>query len=77
MSEGSLLTAPGRARLEAAVLLAALAILVPVLAPAGVGAALTARSAGHPRWLAALVAALWCGLLGAALRGAVGMELLP
>jgi len=77
MSEGSLLSAPGRARLEAAVALAALAILVPALAPAGAGVALTARRAGNPRWLAALLAALWCGLLGASMRGAVGMGLLP
>jgi hypothetical protein len=74
---GTLLFAPGRAALEAAVLLAALAILVPLCAPPALACALVARRRDNPRWLAALVAAAWCGLLGVVVRLALGVAVAP
>jgi hypothetical protein len=71
-----LLFAPGRLALEAAVLLAALAILVPLCAPGAMACALTARHRGNRRGLAALVAAVWCGVLGLVLRRALGLGIL-
>lgn len=68
---------PGRAWLELAVLASALAILIPLAAAAGIGAALGARRATNPRWRAALAAACWCGLLGVALRTLLGMAIAP
>ena len=68
---------PGRAAVEAAVLLAAVTILIPLCAPAGAGCAVLARRAGDDRWRAAFLASLWCGLLGAAVRGALGVSLVP
>jgi hypothetical protein len=50
---------------------------VPLAALAGVAAALGARRRGNARWLAAAVAAVWCGLLGALLRGALGVGVVP
>jgi hypothetical protein len=73
----AMLFAPGRLQLEGAVLLAALAILVP-LAALGAGAcAVAARRKGNRRWLAAFLAAVWCGVLGIVLRRALGVPLLP
>jgi hypothetical protein len=72
-----LLFAPGRLQLEAAILLAALAILVPLAAPGAGACALAARRKGNRRWLAAFLAATWCGLLGIALRRALAVPLLP
>jgi|GEM_PF-2934425 len=69
-----LLFAPGRLALEGAVLLAAAAILVPLCAPGGMACALAARRKGNPRWLAALAAAAWCGVLGVVVRLALGLS---
>jgi hypothetical protein len=71
------LFAPGRASLEGAILLAALAVLFPLASPGGMVLALSARRAGNSRWLAAFAAAVWCGLLGGALRTALGLSLVP
>jgi hypothetical protein len=73
----ALLFAPGRRWLEASVLAAAVSLLVPSLAVVAVGAALLSRRAGNSRWLAALLAALWCGLLGTVVRGALGIAVVP
>jgi hypothetical protein len=76
--EGSLaVTAPGRGWLEATVVLAAVAILLPVLSVPAVVAGFRARRAGNPRWLAGLLASVWCGLLGILLRAALGATLVP
>jgi hypothetical protein len=69
--------APGRLALEAAVLLSAITILVPVVVAGAVPCALLARRAGNGRWPAALAAAVWCGLLGAGLRLALGTTVVP
>jgi hypothetical protein len=68
---------PGRVPLEGSLLLSAVSILVPVLSPAAAGCAVLARRAENPSWRAALVAALWCGVLGLAVRGFFGAGLLP
>jgi len=68
---------PGRPSLEWAVVLAALGILVPVVALGSAGFALRARRQGSPRWLAALLASLWCLGLGLVLRRAGGIGVFP
>src|SRR5260221_10535968 len=73
----ALLFAPGRLALEAAVLLAALALLVPACAPPALACALLARRKGNRRWSAAFVAAAWCGLLGVVIRLALGLPVAP
>jgi hypothetical protein len=73
----TVLFAPGRLQLEGAILLAATAILIPLAAPGAGACALAARRKGNPRWLAAFLAATWCGLLGMALRRALGVHILP
>src|ERR1700681_3711666 len=55
--------APGRGWLELAVLLAAAGIVIPLCGVLAVPVVLKARRAGSPRWLAALLAAVWCSLL--------------
>src|SRR5260221_2096412 len=74
---GALLFSPGRLALEAAILLAALAILVPSCAPPALACALRARRKGNRRWPAAFVAAAWCGLLGVVIRLALGLPVAP
>lgn len=69
--------APGRVALELSILLSALAILVPVCALGAIPAALVARRSGNSRWLAALIAGVWCLLLGVVVRGLTGMGLFP
>jgi hypothetical protein len=69
----ALLLAPGRLALEAAVLLAAVAILLPLCAPGAMACALAARRRGNRRGLAAFVTAAWCGLLGVVIRRALGL----
>lgn len=71
-----LLFAPGRAALEAAILLAAVALLLPLCAPGAMGCALWARRRGNPRGLAALVTAAWCGVLGIVVRQVLGLGVL-
>jgi len=71
------LWAPGRASLEAGVILAAFAIVVPILAVPSVLFALRARYRGHPRWLAVGVAGVWCCLLGLAVRSGMGLGFVP
>lgn len=69
--------APGRVVFECSVLLSALALLFPVAAlPAG-GLAVWAGRRGAGRWLAALAAALWCGLLGGLLRAGLALPVAP
>ena len=75
--DGALLFSPGRLALEGAILLAALAILVPLCAPPALACALLARRRGNRRWLAAFVAAAWCGLLGVVIRIALGLPVAP
>jgi hypothetical protein len=74
---GATLLAPGRGAFEAALVLAAFALLVPLCSPCALAAAVLARRAKHPRWLAAALAAAWCGLLGGAFRGMIGLGLAP
>jgi hypothetical protein len=69
--------APGRGALEVSVLLSALAILVPVCSLGAVVSAVVSRRSGSPRWLAALIAAIWCGMLGVVVRYVIGIELVP
>jgi len=69
--------APGRAPLEVSVLASAIAILIPICVVVAIPAALVARRAGNGRWLAALLAAIWCGLLGSAVRYLLGVGLIP
>lgn len=71
------LWAPGRGMLELSVLASALTILVPVLVLGAIGCAVVARRRGHPRGTVALVAAVWCLLLGVALRHVVGLPIVP
>lgn len=73
----AVLFAPGRGALEASVILSALTLLVPVCCVGAVGFATVARRAGNRRWLAALVAGVWCGVLGLALRAVLGMGVVP
>jgi len=72
----ALLFAPGRLALEAAVLLAAVAILLPLCAPGAMACALTAHRRGNRRGLAAFAAAAWCGVLGVIVRRALGLGIL-
>ncbi len=73
----SQLFAPGRAWLELSILAAALAIVLPVLSTVALLGALGARARGNRRWLAAALAAIWCGFLGVAVRSHLGMGLVP
>lgn len=69
--------APGRPSLELSVLLSALAIVIPMLSiGAGLFAVRSSRQ-GHPRARAALIAAVWCGVLGVIIRLGGGLEVLP
>jgi len=68
---------PGRAAVEWSILCSALGILFPLLALIGAGFALRARRQGSGRWLASLLAALWCAVLGGFVRLAVGFGLFP
>ncbi len=69
--------APGRGALECSVVLSALAILVPLLFVGAVSCAWLARRRGHPRWLIATIAAVWCGFLGAFIRYGTGLPIVP
>jgi hypothetical protein len=73
----ALLWAPGRAALEIAVILAALAIIVPIVAAPAVLFAMRARRRGHPRWLAVAGASVWCAFLGIAVRVGLGLGFVP
>jgi len=68
---------PGRAAVEWSILCGAVGLLFPLLALIGAGFALRARRQGSTRWLAALLAALWCAVLGGIVRLAVGFGLFP
>lgn len=68
---------PGRGALEWSILCSAIGLLFPLLALAGAGFALRARLQGNSRWLAALLAALWCLILGGSVRLALGFGLVP
>jgi hypothetical protein len=74
---GSALFAPGRGWLEGSIVLAAFSILVPMLSLLSILCSLGARRAHNSRWLAALIAAIWCGILGVVVRTAMGMGVLP
>jgi hypothetical protein len=74
---GNELLAPGRKWLEVCVGLSAFAIVVPALILAAVPCALRARALYNRRWLAAVMAACWCGLLGVLFRGWLGVGLFP
>jgi hypothetical protein len=68
---------PGRSSLQWSVVFSALAILVPMLSVVAVFFALRCRHQHGPRWLVALVAALWCALLGSAFRAFGGLPIIP
>jgi hypothetical protein len=68
---------PGRAAIEWSILCCAAGLLFPVLAVAGAGFALRARHLGSPRWLAALLCAVWCAVLGGTLRVGLNFSLVP
>lgn len=68
---------PGRASLEWSILCSAVGLLFPLLALVGAGFAIRARRQGSPRWLAALLAALWCLVLGGSVRLALGFGFIP
>ncbi len=69
--------APGRAALEWSILFAALSLIVPGLGAVSVPFALRARGQGSARWIAALIMAMWCTLLGVYLRYRLGERILP
>lgn len=71
------LWAPGRSSLEGAVLCATLAILCPLAALGSIAFALRTRRAGNGRWMAALLAGVWCCFLGSMLRAIAGLPLIP
>jgi len=71
------LTPPGRASFEWAVLFAAIALVFPLSALLGVGFAERARRRGYARWPGAMAIALWCGILGAILRGLLHLGVVP
>jgi hypothetical protein len=70
-------TPRGKATFDWAIAFAALALIFPISALVAVGLALETRRRGYRRWPAVLVMALWCGLLGALLRGMLKMGLVP
>lgn len=69
--------APGRTALELSVVCSAIALLAPVAALAAGALAVVARRTGSSVWARALAAAIWCGFLGLAIRGALGAGVLP
>jgi hypothetical protein len=71
------LWAPGRSSLEWSVALSAIAIVAPVCSLGAAGFAIRCRRAGGQRWRAALLAAVWCGLIGIAFRRVGGLGLIP
>lgn len=73
----SALTPPGRASFEWAVLFAALALVLPLSALVGLGFAERARRRGYARWPGAMAMAVWCGILGAVLRGLLHLGVVP
>ncbi|HTC23849.1 MAG TPA: hypothetical protein VK688_05770 [Gemmatimonadales bacterium] len=68
---------PGRGWLELTIGFCAAALIAPLCFPGAVAAALLARRAGNARWLAGLIAAVWCTMLGVALRAELGMPVVP
>jgi hypothetical protein len=68
---------PGRASLQWSIILSAFTILVPMLAIGAIWFALRCRREKGPRWLAALLAACWCTLLGVAFRLFGGLPIIP
>ncbi|MHB8681855.1 MAG: hypothetical protein ACYDA2_07155 [Acidimicrobiales bacterium] len=71
------MTKPGQGSFEWSVMFAATAVLLPMTGLVGVAFALRARRLGSRRWLAALLAAGWCVLLGCLLRVRLGMAIVP
>jgi hypothetical protein len=71
------LTAPGRSSFDWAVLLAALALLIPVSGLASVLFAERSRRRGYPRWKAAMAIGIWCLVLGVSLRAVMHVGVLP
>jgi hypothetical protein len=67
----------GRASVEWSVCAAAFALLFPELALLGVAFAIRSRRHGSPRWLAALLASVWCGILGVIVRLYVHLGVAP
>ena len=67
----------GRGWLELSILASIAAIGVPVCSALALGAALLARRATNRRWLAAALAAVWCGFLGLLVRTALGGGFVP
>jgi hypothetical protein len=75
--DSSRLYQPGRSSLEWSVLCSALSLILPVAIVFALLFARRARRRGSPRWLAALLAAVWCGLLGVYVRFAFGFPIVP
>ena len=71
------LLVPGRASFDWSVLCAAAAIVVPVVAVAGVTFAALSRRQHYGRWKAALAVNLWCAFLGIMIRGYLHVEVFP
>jgi hypothetical protein len=68
---------PGRASLQWSVILSAFTILVPMLGIGAIWFALRCRRQNGARWFAALLAACWCMVLGAAFRLFGGLPIIP
>lgn len=68
---------PGRASLQWSIILSAFTILVPMFSIAAIWFALRCRRQKGDRWLAALLAACWCALLGIAFRLFGGLPIIP
>jgi hypothetical protein len=68
---------PGRGAFELSLGLCALSLVFPWLAAGAASAAARAWLLGSPRGWIAFVAAVWCCLLGLAIRGYLGIGIFP
>jgi hypothetical protein len=75
--EASDFWAPGRSSLQWSVILSAFTLLIPVAAIGALSFAVRARHQGSPRWMAAVIAAVWCFILGATVRTVFGIGIVP
>jgi hypothetical protein len=71
------LVQPGRRWFEYSITLSALALVVPILAIGALVTSGVAIKAGCRRGWAALAAAVWCLLLGVAVRNFIGFGVFP
>ena len=70
-------TEPGRSVFELSLALSALSLVFPWVVIGSIGAAVAARRRGSSRAGRAVIAALWCCLLGLAVRMYLGFGVFP